>query len=434
MKKIIILLMLVSFTNFSNGQNLIEIYKTGKVDLVADKDFGAANNWETIFSGYYDKMEIQQVGDQKRIVVGSDGSVYMSHKNHHEIWKFDSQGKLSKKIGEYGGQPGQFPMLPRIQPIIGAKYLFTNDVHGRLKFFDLEGNYVKTIKLDYMANLFQPISDDKLLVSGRVLWKKGWREIISIIDIETGKEDIIFSKFRDRMNFTYIEKEGSEKGTKIMLAYPDDDIIYIPFSNYFLRPRMVFSPQGDIIVANGKTGNVKVYDSSGSLINEFKLDVTPISITEKDVQENYEKVLSENKRFVERIKNSEQFSDEQKQKYLEEHESRSKDRLTKLQDISNYYPHLPYFTNIMFDDQNNLLVFQYTRKDEGLTGKFSVIAFSSNGKKLAEASFNCEDYILKITASTFRFHNGYIYSICEEKGSSGIPLRLVRFKLQPLAE
>ena len=195
----------------------------------------------------------------------------MSHKNYHEIWKFNSQGKLSNRFGKYGGQPDQFPMLPRIQPIIGDKYYLTSDVHARLKFFELDGDYVKTIKLDYMTNRIQPINDDKLLVGGSVLWKKGWREIISIVDIETGEEDIIFSQFRDRGNFTLIEFEHNEDVPTSVVAYPNDDIIYIPFSNYFLHPKVVFSPQGDIIIANGKTGAVAVYNSSGSLVNEFKL-------------------------------------------------------------------------------------------------------------------------------------------------------------------
>ncbi|UCG27893.1 MAG: hypothetical protein JSV24_00620 [Bacteroidales bacterium] len=430
MKKIIILVFTMLAGYHLNSQNLLDIYKSGEVHLIPDQTYAAGNDWENLFAGYYDELMGRQVGNQKRIVVATDGSVFMSHKNHHQIWKFDPNGSLAGKFGEYGGKPHQFPMLPSVQSIVEGKYFLTSDVNSRLKLFDLDGNYQKSLSLDYMTNSIQSLGNNKLLVCGSVLWKEGWREIVSIIDINTQEEKIIHSYFRDRGNVqTRTITAGNDTVRFFTITY-DDDLVYMPSYQYFTKHKTVLLENGNFVLANGKTGNVNVYNTDGKPINEFMLDIIPLEITGEDVSENYQKALESNRETIKRINENEHWSDEIKQEYRKVYDDDAEVWLGKIKDLSNYYPNLPYYSNVIIDNEGNMLVFEYTRKDEDVDNRFAVIAFNNRGEKLAQTSFICTEYELKISDATLKYHNGYIYAVCEEKGTDGIPLRLVRFKLQ----
>ena len=102
MKRILAITFCASLMVSTFGQNLIDIYKSGTVYLKPLPEYGQGNNWNEIFSGYYDKLGNQQVGDEKKIIISDAGEVFMSHKNHYQIWRFDKDGKLVGKIWRKG--------------------------------------------------------------------------------------------------------------------------------------------------------------------------------------------------------------------------------------------------------------------------------------------------------------------------------------------
>jgi len=52
------------------------------------------------------------------------------------------------------------------------------------------------------------------------------------------------------------------------------------------------------------------------------------------------------------------------------------------------------------------------------------------GKFACQSSFVCDEYELMINPSKMVFHNGMVYGLQKLKNSTGIPLRLVRFKVE----
>lgn len=98
-------------------------------------------------------------------------------------------------------------------------------------------------------------------------------------------------------------------------------------------------------------------------------------------------------------------------------------------DIKNYYPYLPYFSNIIVDDDGNFLAFEYTGKNDVVSNRFNIVAYDNNGKRLARTSFICDDYELSFSESTFVFSKGYVYAVAKMKNTTGMPLRLVKFKI-----
>jgi hypothetical protein len=437
MKRMVLFLLVFTVSaGIVSAQKLIDIYKNGPVKLVADKTYGAKNNWESLFNLYYDTIT-KNVGSEsnKRIVVTPDGSVFMSHRNRHEIWKFGPDGNFVKKFGVKGGKADQFPYMPYIQPVVDNKYVFTSDVQGRLKFFDLDGNYYKSINLDYMTGSFQPIGNGIVLMEGDVLWKTKWRRMIQKLDIYTGGTTIIHEYFSDRgISLTEDNIDSLINAKKVHSNFRiAGDYISTNHSNFTLLP------DGQFIKANRSTGEFALYNSSGKELLKSKMEIDPVKITEADVQQNYEGMkraliatIEASKVILDPTspmrKHNPDWSPVHVQRMMEINQ-KWLDNVDIYKDIKNYYPYFPYFSNIISDDEGNLLVFEYTNTGQKADNIFNVIAYDNNGKKLARTSFICDDYNLYFSDAKFVFSKGYVYSVAKMKNTTGMPLRLVKFKI-----
>ncbi len=450
-KAIIIFLISALFSGLTTAQNLLGIYKKGQVKLTAEKSYGIKNNWQSFFNLYYDTLT-KNVGreEDKKIVIAPDGSVFMSHKNRHEIWKFGSDGSFVKKFGSQGGKADQFPSLPNIQPIIDGKFVFTSDAGGRLKFFDLDGNYFKSITLNYMTVSFQPLANGEILLAGKVMLKSQvsgskypnykWRHMIVNLNIYTGKEKILYEYFEDI-------------GSRRLLASRPDSIwivppppagskIYLPPSTEFRKPVFTLLPDGQFITSNRLDGKIKLFDKTGKEKASFNLDITPVAVTEKDAQENYETTRKMILKTIEQTRALPDLPEDKvvgntvtmHQSYPDKNDIIAKyenalTRIDGLKKLEGYFPYLPYFSNIIIDDEGNLLVFEFTSKDEKESNIFNVIAYDKNGQKLARTSFVCDDYDLSFSESTFVISKRYVYAVAKLKNTTGMPLRLVKFKI-----
>ena len=436
-RALLMILISVMFTGFCFPQNLLDIYKKGPVKLIPEKAYGEGNKWETLFNLYYDTIGTHGVFREleKKIIVAQDGSIFMSHRNRHEIWKFGPDGTLTMKFGAKGGKADQFPYMPYIQPVVDNKYVFTSDVQGRLKFFDLDGNFYKYIKLDYMTGRFLPIGNGMVLMEGNVLWKTKWRRMIQKLNIYTGETTIIHEYFTDRQSQLTIDNV--------------DSLINVKKGNYnFCIPggfntvnysNFVFKPDGQFIKADRSTGEFTLFNSSGKELIKGKMEIDPVKITEADVQENYEMMK---RNFITTIeayrelispanpmrKNNPDWSPESARRSMNINQ-KWLDNVDIYRDIKNYYPYFPYFSNIISDDEGNLLVFEYTNTGEKENNFFNVIAYDSNGKKIARTSFICNDYNLSFSDSKFVISRGYVYAVAKLKNATGMPLRLVKLKI-----
>ena len=432
---LILVLVLVFPAGVITAQKLIDIYKNGPVKLVADKDFGAKNNWEDLFS--YNDTNKENIGREgiRKIVVAPDGSIFLSHRNRYEIWKFGPDGNFSKRIGSKGGKPGQFVMTPYVQAVIGNKYVLTSDVGGRLNFFDLNGNYIKTINLKYIAQAFQPLDNDNILLFGFVVWKSKLRNIVVRLNINSGNEEILYEYFTDSIIqsiFVNVDSLINVKNGSFNFHIPGG---YLAVSN----SSFTFLHDGKFIRADRYSGDYSVYNPDGKELLKAKLEIEPVKITEADVQKNYEMMKSSyissidaGKKIIDPSsptrKNNPDWSPIFVQKQIDINQ-KWLDNIYIYRNIKNYYPYFPCFSNMLSDDEGNLLVFEFTNTNAKENNIFNVIAYDSNGKKLARTSFICDDYDLNFSDAYFVISKGYAYAVAKLKTTTGMPLRLVRFKI-----
>ena len=169
-------------------------------------------------------------------------------------------------------------------------------------------------------------------------------------------------------------------------------------------------------------------DSNGKTITDTQLDIQRVKISEEDVSENYEKMKRDLITQREAIMTSKN-SDQNQMFLLTINQMLS--AIEAYKDIANYEPYLPYFSNIIVDDQGNMLVFEFTERDAENDNIFDVVAYDSKGETVARTSFISDDYELNISANTFVISGGYLYAVAKLKNYDGMPLRLVKFMMVP---
>lgn len=234
---------------------------------------------------------------------------------------------------------------------------------------------------------------------------------------------------------------ANKDSSKMMMIPPPDGKIYLPNYMIFTIPVFAFTKSGQSMQFDRRNGAVRIINPEGKDINKFTLDITPLVITEKDALDHYEEIKNMLNKTIERAKAMPDPPETKVEGNMVTKYSgypdkkgmilRANEGLTKIDGFKkpeNYF-HLPYFSNIIVDDEGNLLVFEFTSKEEKNSNIFNVIAYDSNGQKLAHTSFLCDDYDLSFSGSTFVISKGYVYAVAKLKNATGMPLRLVRFKI-----
>lgn len=412
------------------GQKLLDIYKNGTVKLVPDTQYGQGNNWDNVFRTYYDTMYSKPMGGRKSLVVMPDGSVIVNHRYKNYYTKFSPAGKYEKEFGIISSKGVQYKKINAIQGIIKNNTFYTGlDNMGNMICFDFSGNYIKTLKLNYMTRQMISLPNDKIAVVGWVLWSNKIREFVSIVDFETNAEKVIWEYFTERQglgehsklfNYSYKFKKGG--------AF---SITTMPFSG---TTGMSSAPEiayigNKLIVAIPPTGEILVYDLEGKLVSKDKIGWAKNYITVAEQKDIQQKAIDKYKTmgtfdFSRWITPGTNTITAEENKLA--HDEIVKQMEEDLNKISEPIP-VPAFSTIVKDSDENLLFFEYPKEDNA--NKFNVWVYDNGGKFICQSSFVCDEYNLEINPSKMVFSNGYIYGLQLLKGATGVPLRLVRFKM-----
>ena len=424
MKKLLFSILVAACALAVSSQELIDLYKKGTIRLIPDAEYAAGSNWNEVFRTYYDTLYGRPMGNRKSLRIMPNGSVVVNHAYRNYYTKFSPDGEFEKEFGIRNSTGRQFERIRSIEGIIDNNTFFTGlDNMGNMICFDFNGNYLKTLKLDYMARQMIPLPNNKIAVVGWVIWQTKFREFVAIVDYETNDQKIIWDHFTERsdnitgqrtlFNYSYAFEERGMFACTTM-----------PFTKMtgMSSPPQIACIEDRLIIAIPTTGEILVYDIEGNMKSNEKIDWgrNYISVEEqREIQQNainrYKSIKEPN--FASWV------SPEENKKALE---SIVKQMEADLNIISEPLP-IPVFSTLIKDSDGNLLFFEYPEEENA--NKFNVWIYENNGKFVGQSSFVCDDYILEINPSKMVFHKGYIYALQRLKEARGVPLRLVRFKL-----
>lgn len=408
MKKVILIIITILAGLFSaNAQTLKDFYKQNPVlQLTADETYAKGNDWDKVFDSYYDKVGDRPIGNRKTLTVTEDGSALVSHYNRNRYSLFDKDGKFIKDI-VIKDKMGK--AISNVKPVKGCinGYFYTQpDNMGKMYFFDIEGNIIDELTLSYSANRIITLSDNKIAVSGSTSWKGKDKYFISIIDINTGKDNIIWELLEDKNKYSINEGKTviiTPTGMLTTMARKEVGMAYIDNLLYVSLPL---------------TGEILTYDIYGNVKSKAKMTWADKYISAEEQKEFLQKIIDSYKENLKDHPNSE----------FAKHLQSLIDKLESSRDeVKDSIP-APAFSTMIKDSDNNLLFFEYLEDEE--QNRFNVWVYNDKGYT-CKNSLQCESYKLAITPSKLVFHNGYIYGIQEINGAKGgMPTRLVRFKIK----
>ncbi|MBN1925884.1 MAG: hypothetical protein JW798_08615 [Prolixibacteraceae bacterium] len=424
MKNLVILILLAMFTFTLPAQNLIEKYKKGTVKLIPDNEYAKGNNWDKIFSTYYDTLYGKPMGNRKNITMMPDGSIVIDHAYRNFYSKFSPDGKFVKEFNILNSKGKAFKNAKQIAGIVNSNFCTNLDNMGNMVCFDFDGNYVKTLKLDYMAGGLIELPENKFAIVGWVLWKEKIREFVSIVDFNTNEEKIIWDHFTDRscepgkecklFNYSYFFKEQGAISFNTM-----------PFSKStgMSASPIVATTGNRLIVAIPSTGDIILYDLEGNKTGKEKVSWANNYISVEEQKEIQRKAIEKYKSIKEPMFAG-WVSPEENKLALE---TMIKDMESDLEKITDPIP-IPAISTIIKDSDGNLLFFEYPKEENA--NKFNVWVMQNGGTFVCQSSFVCDDYDLNINPRKMVFRNGMIYGLQKLRSAEGVPLRLARFKLQ----
>ena len=372
------------------------------ITLIADETYGKGNDWDIIFDTYYDTLNGRPNGLRKQLVVFDDGKAMVSHATRNRYSLFDSNGKFLKNITLYFADKSKKPR--NLQPVegkLGDLYFTQANNMGDIYLFDDKGLIVKELKIKYQALEMLALDDHHIAIIGGTSLNNKWRHFVSILNTKTSKEKILCDAFED---MTSIKSKG-------YYIYSESRI------NDMKGHWQIAKINGKLIVSNPMDGLVRTYDFNGNKISEKLLDWEPqILSVEKQIALQNDRIQDLKNELL-------QITDERIRPKYNELISYYEKGIQHIKEPIN----MGWFTMAIRGNDDNLLFFG----DAEEAGKNTFHIYSvAKGQSFSTGSFQCEDYDLAITKKRFVCHNGFYYGVQVLKDCKGMPLRLVRFKVE----
>lgn len=393
MKKIICFSLILCFISGIKAQTLLEVYKKGTINLVQDLEYAKNTNWNKLFSDRNDIKYGNPVGKMKSITVSNDGELFIGNYSNYKIYKFDKNGNFVKEFGQEGSKKGEFLYRPTLHGILDNKYVFASDHQGRIQFFDLNGNFQKMVKIDYMPLQIIPLRDNKIAIYGHVPYNGDVKYIVSIKDIESGEEKIVDSYFNSLINLKPVIIELKDGGM-------------VSFSPISIRDKTIIerTVEGNLILGHNTESKLSIFSPNGEKIKSIELNQSPIKTNEKMKTE-----------FLEKVKN-----------YLVEKNIYKKNK--ELLNNPNIYPdYFPMFYALKSDPDGNILVFNYSGEEGN-----SFYVYNKKGDFICETNLNSDLLQLDINSrfSTFEIHSNGLYAFVKVIDSKTSEVKIIRTLLK----
>jgi len=410
MKKHIILMTLLFASFYSvDAQSITERFQKSKtIYLVADETYGVGNDWETIFESYYDKMNDTPIGLRKKLVIYDDGKAIVGHATRNQYSFFDSDGKFLKNISLHFADPNREPQnIQQTAGYINGTFFTKANNMGDIYFFDDNGLITKVIRINCQALDMLVLDDSHIAIFGSTSWKTKSRYLVSILDINTEQEKIVYDKFREYGELMNQDATIGAEGQKRELSFSIQ----------------ISKADDKLIVSCPTEQTIKIFDFKGNKISEQQLDWKQNYMSVED-QVNFQKErISSFKKGLPMC--NETIDEKYKEKYtrmINDMISKYENGLEKIKEPLG----MGWFTIAISGGDN---IFFFDEAEEKGKNSFHVYQVK-NGKTISENTLRCDDYDLAITKKRLVYYNGYFYGIQELKGCEGNPLRLVRFKIE----
>ncbi len=389
--KIFIPIFVIIVCLFNLNAELVEVYKKGIIKIQPDPNFGTGLDWESLFYDY-----------KKDLLVAPDSNVYVSNLSTHNIYKFNPDGKLIGTYGKEGRGPGDL-YRQSLNSILDGKYLVIPDYASfrKISVFDLSGKCVSTIRTK--TNCMDAVG----LKKGSIAYysEKNFPDIKKGKMVSTVTVHIINMNTKEETEFVF--------GNIVRGVIPLSGTYQFYPGNYFGSFILRQTRDGNLLAGISDSPDMKIYTPGGKLIKNFRLNIQPIPVTAKYIENKKKATINDlqnevpNPGLFKRIKKAVEQSD-----------------------FKNFFgQYLPYYKSFIVDSEGNILVFKWLDSEGKPNETFQV--YSPGGDYLCETILDAGTFDININSNfqTIQFTSHAIYGIFKIDDEDDINIRLLKVKL-----
>ncbi|MCY3629165.1 MAG: hypothetical protein OXI05_05015 [Bacteroidota bacterium] len=180
------------------------------------------------------------------ITVGRDGSIYVADRRDFSISKFDTQGRLIRRVGSQGVAPGEFVNGPRSIALLDG-VLVATDLKGTgvMHFFDLDLNY------------------------------EGSARVRLPLDMDSAPNELLYFESTDLTDLTMVKRYIS---TYVPHGEPSrifelKDMHEFNIENLFF---LLAGYPGNVVIVFQAVNRIDVYDLSGNIVDQLSVSDLPL--------------------------------------------------------------------------------------------------------------------------------------------------------------
>jgi hypothetical protein len=387
-----------------------DIYQKGTLTLVPDDAFARGIDWSKIFVANLPSPLKPQMRTQESIALAPDNTIYVVEYNNMtagNIFEFDPSGNLWNKSPDTNGKanPSVWARHPELAVVNNLNELWISE-YGGIARCDRQGHVLARTKLDYSISDLVSLANGALMLSSSVVSNRSSNPIrlsVILMNTQNAKETVIASygqnPFTIPIQVGYKTPKGMAGG-----------ILMIGMPSKLAKLVIAGAPNGNLIAGYSDSPEILIFSPEGRKIGGFILPIgRPRLNPELKAQ------------TVQRIS--------QDLDSLAASKKAAPDEIERARDKLKDYPTaLPYYSNLLTDDQGNILIFLTDPQNS----RVEFMAFSQSGKSLGKCQVILpQDVSLRVDGrKQMTIRNGRLYALILKKVSGKKQVQLARFKFE----
>ena len=256
--------LILPVSSSATDQSLADLYKSGKVRftkdlIITDEDFPE----EAFFR------------NPRGICSHSQGQIYVSDSDAHNIKIFSPEGKLIKLVGQQGQGPGDL-YSPSFIDIAGDRLFVWESRNRRFSVMDKDGRFINSLQIAPEKGRTEGM---KILPDGRLI-------VMTEMQVEINK--VLQQWYRIFLLSTDLEIIKTIYETKLqrrtLITDPMRMYVPQPFTPYVYWD---ITPDGRIILGCSDSYEIEVHDPDKGKLFSFSHDFQPVKVNEKDKEQHF---------------------------------------------------------------------------------------------------------------------------------------------------
>lgn len=383
-----------------------DIYQKGTIKLIPDDTFAQGCDWSRLFTSNLPTLPKPQMVIRETMTLAPDNTIYVVEYNNltaGNLFIFDSGGRLQSTKPDTSEKvnPSVWAKHPGLAAVNDKNELWIGEYSG-LARCDRQGHVLAISKLDHPITDFIFLKGGALVVSGYVVTSQEAnpiRLVVSLLNPQTNKEDVI-ARFNEKAFDITLKLEG--KGGLVGMGMSRSGVGMTVIAG---------TPEGNLVIGYSDSPEILLYSQEGRRISGFILPIQRPTINSEQKAEAMQRIS-------------------QGLDYLASSKKVSADEIKRAREKLKEYPTtLPYYSNLLIDEQGNILIF-LTNRDNSANVEY--MAFSQSGKALGTGCFILPKGVsLRLNGhKQMMIRNGWLYALIHKNVLGKEQVQLARFKLE----